>query len=361
MLARLRGRDWTVLDTGCYVYAGRRSVGSEHSRSTAPAVVPMRKLCLANLPTPLFHHPGLDALVGAEVWVKRDDMTAGAETGNKLRKLEYLLGQALTAGASCVVTCGSAQSNHCRATALAARQLGLGSVLLLRGAPADGEAARGNLLLDQLAGAQLHYVSPEQYANRDALMAELAQKLRAAGEVPYIVPEGGSNGLGALGYVDAMAELAEQLRQRQAGAIGAFDTIALACGSGGTAAGVALGAAAFGIAKDVLALAVCDDAAYFERRIAAIMAEARALRPSLSSQGLAPVRVVDQFRDSSPEQLAFIVEVARTCGLVLDPTYTAKALHGLALMERKPSRLCFIHTGGCPGLLAAADSLLPYL
>ena len=326
----------------------------------------MQKLCLANLPTPLFHHPGLDALVGAEVWVKRDDMTAGAETGNKLRKLEYLLAQAHERGATCVITCGGLQSNHCRATTLAARQVGLRCQLLLRGPLPDHEPATGNWLLDRMAGAEIRLITAQEYRQRDALMADVARELTTAGEVPYIIPEGGSNGLGALGYVDAMAEIATQLKRGECGTVSHFDTVAVACGSGGTAAGLALGAAAFNVASDIWALPVCEDAAYFERRIAVIMAEARALRPGLTSHGTVPVRVHDQFRGpaygvASPEQLQFMIEVAQTCGLVLDPSYTGKALYGVAQLNRKPGRICFIHTGGCPGLLGTPDALAPYL
>jgi D-cysteine desulfhydrase len=184
-------------------------------------------------------------------------------------------------------------------------------------------------------------------------MSELAAELTARGERPYAIPEGGSNGLGALGYVSALAELAEQ---RTAGDLPKdIDILAVACGSGGTAAGVALGLGRFpDVAARVAAYAVCDDRGYFEQLIGRITSEARALEPSLPEPG--PLDIYDEHRGpaygvASAEQLDFIVDVARCSGLVLDPSYTAKALFGLSRLSPKPRRALFIHTGGLPGLL----------
>src|SRR5688572_22206918 len=126
------------------------------------------RLALAHTPTPLWRHPALDALVGAEVWVKRDDMTSGAAAGNKIRKLEYLFAAARAAGADVVLTCGGAQSNHARATALLARGLGMAPVLLLRSDDPASESDVGNLFLDRLAGAEVRWLSRAEYAERDA-------------------------------------------------------------------------------------------------------------------------------------------------------------------------------------------------
>jgi D-cysteine desulfhydrase len=292
--------------------------------------------------------------MGFELWVKRDDMTSGASAGNKLRKLEYLLADALTRGATTVITCGGQQSNHARATALAAREVGLRPVLLLRTAePGATPPPLGNLFLDRLAGAELRFITPAQYGARTQLMNELAAELTARGEKPYAIPEGGSNGLGALGYVNAMAELAAQ--QAAGDLPESIDVVAVACGSGGTAAGVALGLGRFpGVAARAAAYAVCDNRAYFEQLIGRIMSEGRALDPSLPEPG--PLEIYDEHRGpaygvASAEQLDFIVEVARCSGLVLDPSYTAKALFGLSRLSPKPRRALFIHTGGLPGLL----------
>jgi D-cysteine desulfhydrase len=326
----------------------------------------IERLRLAHLPTPLVRYASLDALVGAELWVKRDDMSGGPEAGNKIRKLEYLFADALARGASYVVTCGGLQSNHARATALLAARLGLSAVLLLRSGDGAGALAAptGNLLLDRLAGAELRIITPDQYRERDALMADVAAELRARGETPYVVPEGGSNGRGALGYVEAMREVRRQLELGLAPGISTFDAVVHACGSGGTAAGVVLGSAEGGVAPLVYAIAVCDDRAYFEAAIERICREARELEPSL--QRRAELVIEDRYKGpaygvASDEQRRFLVDVARRSGLVLDPVYTGKALFGLARLEQKPRRVLFLHTGGLPGLLAQASELEAHL
>lgn len=317
-----------------------------------PAAGP-RKLSLAHLPTPIERSSALDALVGTEVWIKRDDASAGAEAGNKIRKLEFLLAEALEQRATTVITCGGLQSNHARATALLCRRLELRPLLLLRTA-APPTTREGNVLLDWLCGAELRFIDHKQYAARAELMAEVARELAARGERPYVIPEGGSSGLGALGYLDAMAEVRAQLDGSKE-LPGAFDAVVHACGSGGTTAGLVLGARSHRVADEVVAMAVCDDRAYFEARIAGILRDAAAYVGPVSEP--ARLRILDGFKGpaygvASPEQLAFIREVATASGLVLDPVYSGKALFGLAHMQDKPRRALFIHTGGLPGLLA---------
>lgn len=343
------------------------------------------RLHLVHGPTPIVRRAALDELVGARVWVKRDDATSGAESGNKIRKLELLLADALARGAKAVVTCGGLQSNHARATALACAALGLEAVLLLR--VPDPERARreplpvaGNVLLDRLAGAEIRFVSPEEYRQRNALMEQVRLELAERGVRAYVIPEGGSNGLGALAYVEAMREVREQMDLGLAGA-GSFDVVAHACGSGGTAAGVALGAARHGVAREAWAFAVCDDRAYFSKAIARIAIEARGLEPRLpeiafvepgSGAAVAPdgaARLVVDDRAKGPayavmeeEQKRFLVDVARRTGLVLDPVYSGKALFGVAKAVARgeihaDARVLFIHTGGLPGLLAQGEEL----
>jgi D-cysteine desulfhydrase len=293
------------------------------------------------------------------VWIKRDDATGGAEAGNKIRKLEFLLADALRKGAKTVLTCGGLQSNHARATALTCAELGLRCVLFLRVSDPQ-KAAReplpsvGNVLLDRLAGAEIRFVSPDEYRDRTALMQRAAGELESA----YVIPEGGSNGLGALGYVEAMREVRSQRE-------GTVDVVAHACGSGGTAAGVAIGAKLFDVARSAWAFAVCDDRAYFEQTIRRIADEARALDTTLPDLE----RLVVDDRAKGPayavmsnEQKAFLVEVSRKTGLVLDPVYTGKALWGVAkAIERgeiaRGAEVLFLHTGGLPGLLAQGDEL----
>jgi D-cysteine desulfhydrase len=322
----------------------------------------MTKLQLAHLPTPLWHNDALDALVGVEVWVKRDDMTSGAAAGNKLRKLEYLLADAQARAATVVLTCGGLQSNHARATAIAARELGMRSLLFL--ATPEGrppQQASANVLLDIMVGAGLRFVTPEQYLRREALMQDMAHQLSTQGERAYVIPMGGSNGLGALGYVDAMREVRQQLDRDLGGGPAPFDGIVCACGSGGTAAGCILGARAFDVAPTVHAMAVCEDEPTFRTTIAGIVAQARALGAPPGAP--AELLVHDAWKGpaygvASDEQRQFIMEVARSAGLILDPVYTGKALFGLSRMLRKPRRALFLHTGGLPGLLAEADAML---
>ena len=318
----------------------------------------MKRLSLCHTPTPVWQNRALDALLGFELWVKRDDMTSGAAGGNKIRKLEYLLADALSQGATAVITCGGLQSNHARATALLARELGLHPALLLRTKqPATPPAAVGNLLLDRLAGAEIRFITAEQYRERERLMADMAQALGARGQAAYVIPEGGSNGVGSFGYLSAVEEISDQ---QAAGELPSdLELIAFACGSGGTAAGIALGLTRFpSVAARAAAFAVCDDRAYFENVIAGIVAEARALDATLPSPE--SLDIYDEFRGPaygvpSAQQLDFIAAVARASGLVLDPTYTGKALFGLSQLTPKPRRALFVHTGGLPGLLAESE------
>jgi D-cysteine desulfhydrase len=334
------------------------------------------RLHLVHGPTPITKRRALDELLGVDVWIKRDDATGGAEAGNKVRKLEFLLADALARGANTVLTCGGIQSNHARATALACAELGLACVLFLRvtndaeatgtdeAAPREKLLRTGNVLLDRMAGAEVRLITRADYAQRAAVMEAAAVRLEAAGKKPYVIPEGGSNGLGALGYVEAMRELREQLKAGLGGGPSPFVTIVHACGSGGTAAGVALGAAEYGVARSVRAAAVCDDAAYFERAIKRIKAEARAHAPGLGPS--APVVVDESARGPgygvmSAEQRRFAVDVARACGLIVDPVYTGKALFSLAEAVKRGeiargARVLFLHTGGLPGLLAQGDA-----
>ena len=318
----------------------------------------MKRLALCHTPTPIWRNRALDAWLGFELWVKRDDMTSGAAAGNKIRKLEYLLADALGHGATTIITCGGAQSNHARATALLARELGLKPVLLLRtNDPSAPPESVGNLLLDRLVGADIRFITPAEYRARDQLMADVAAELSSRGERPYLIPEGGSNGVGSFGYISAVEELAEQ--QALGDLPEDLDLLAFACGSGGTAAGIALGLTRFpNVARRAAAFAVCDDRAYFEGIVARIGGEVQALEPTLTAQeALARLDIYDQFKGPaygvpSQEQVDFVVSVARVSGLVLDLTYTGKALFGLSRLPVRPRRALFVHTGGLPGLLA---------
>lgn len=304
------------------------------------------RLPLARVPTPVERLDRLSRALGVEVWVKRDDLTGVGLSGNKVRKLEYLLGDAVAQGADTVVTTGGIQSNHARATAVACRRLGLRPVLLLRGEPPAVPEA--NLLLDQLLGVEVHWCTPDEYRTaRNERMAQIAASLRAEGARPYVVPEGGSNGLGALGYVEAAREVA-------ALGLGRFDGVVCAVGSGGTLAGLALGPDL----GPVHGVAVCDDRATFAPRVEAIAAEAQ--RHGVGPLGPEGERwaVVEGYQGpayavATEAIWATIAEVARAEGLLLDPVYTGKAMHALvteARAGRWRGRWLFWHTGGVFGL-----------
>jgi D-cysteine desulfhydrase len=335
----------------------------------------MKRIALVHGPTPLVRRDALDERFGVKLWIKRDDATGGAESGNKIRKLEFLFADALAKKATVVLTCGGIQSNHARATALVAAQLGLRCVLFLRvlegptsterAAPRSDLPTAGNVLLDRLAGAEIRLITPADYAERASVMQSAALALARQGEEPYVIPEGGSNGTGALGYVEAMREVRGQMDVGLGGGREPFDAVVHACGSGGTAAGVVLGAARFQVARQVRAVAVCDDEAYFTRVIRRVIGETRAIDPELDAEA---ELVVDD-RAKGPrygvmdaEQKKLLVAVARTTGMVLDPIYTGKAMCGLArAIERgeiaKGARVLFLHTGGLPGLLAQGSDI----
>jgi D-cysteine desulfhydrase len=326
-----------------------------------------RRLPIARLPTPLEPLPRLSASLGVDLRVKRDDLTGSHLAGNKIRKLDYLLADAIDQGATHVLTCGGLQSNHARATALAAAPLGLIPVLLLRtpfGLPADIPTPPiGNVLLDRLAGAEIHTCTPAAYrSERMALLAALADHIRREGGTPYIVPEGGSNARGSLGYVACAREIIRQHRDETGDAP---DLIVTATGSGGTLAGLALGCEAAGERTRVIGVAVCDDAPYFEHIVRRIADEAHADfgLPHLSPHRFA---VLEGFQgrgyaQTTPDEVAFLAETLRQDGLALDPVYTNKAFlgltrtllhepHSLTADGARPRSVVFVHTGGLFGL-----------
>jgi D-cysteine desulfhydrase len=330
-----------------------------------------RKIPLARAGTPLEPMPRTSAALGVEVLVKRDDLTGAELSGNKVRKLEFLLAEAQDQGADTVITCGGEQSNHCRATAMAAVRAGLASRVVLRtDDPASPPATTGNILLDRLAGATVRWISRPDWARRNEIMAEEAEAVRAAGGHPYVIPEGGSNATGSWGYVACAAELAGDLAPLPARPT----TIVFACGSGGTAAGLMLGAKLVGLTErgvKVAAVNVCDDRAYFVRVIGAIAAEMTVRWSLAASLGDDDIDIVDGhvgrgYAKSRPEELVTLRDVCRRDGIVLDPVYTGKAFHGMVTelardRGRFGERIVFVHTGGIFGLFPAAGELAPLL
>lgn len=331
-----------------------------------------RRVPLANQPT-RGHWLRYGGELGTKFWLKRDDHTGSELMGNKVRKLEYLLAEALAEEATHVITCGGEQSNHARATAFAATQLGMKSHLILRtDDPAKPPAATGNILLDRLVGASIEWISRPAWRDRNRLLAAAAERIRAEGGRPYIVPEGGSNALGSWGYIRAMRELADDLADIASPESPV--TVVYACGSGGTGAGLILGAKLFGLAARGIRVAgvnVCDDREYFINAITAICNDAEARWQLGANVTAGDIDIVDGhvglgYAKSRPEELATIRDVCRSDGIVLDPVYTGKAFHGVVCeLRANPGRfgktVAFLHTGGMFGLFAAPETIAPLL
>ena len=329
--------------------------------SAGLSIVPRSRLALAVTPTPLYRWraPVIDDSV--ELWIKRDDLTGSTLSGNKVRKLEFLLYEALKQGSDTIITCGGLQSNHARATAVAARQLGMHSHIFLGTNDPDTDPGwNGNLMLDRLAGAAIHLIPPDIYEDRERVMNDLAADLVRAGKKPYVIPEGGSNALGSWGYIDAWREIIEN----DAGEIPDFDDIVFACGSGGTPAGLALAVRMSGKQTRVHAVNVSDHPDTFHMRINRILDD---LGTEERSEKL--VDLVDGYSGrgyalSRPEELRLLRDVAGTTGVILDPVYTIKAFYGLCEEFRKNRdrfagrRILFLHTGGLFGVYAKLNELV---
>jgi D-cysteine desulfhydrase len=320
------------------------------------ALVYPRKIDLAHTPTPLqfLERASKKWGCGHRLWVKRDDLTGCALSGNKVRKLEFIAAHAIDNGYDTLITCGGLQSNHCRATAIAGAQLGLAVHLLLRGdEPVDRD---GNLLLDHLAGAVVNCYPLKQYiSDIDALFRQWQEHYAAQGRKALIIPTGGSDGIGVWGYIAACEELARDFGD--AGIVQAH--IVTATGSGGTQTGLTLGAALHQLPVTVWGVNVCDDETYFLNKVASDVADWRRRYPDTPAVEIEP-RVLDGYVGqgyaiAAPAIFELIAELTRLEGLVLDPVYTAKAFAGM-LAEIRDGRfegcrdIVFVHTGGIFGL-----------
>lgn len=324
-------------------------------------------------PTPLHEMPRLRRALGGpaacpRLLIKRDDLAGPALGGNKARKLEYVIGDARATGATHVITVGGVQSNHARLTAAAARLAGLGCVLVLTSESSEPPSA-GNLLLDRLLGADIRFVQPGPVPlgpnpHEEEVVAAAAGEIEAAGGRPYVIPLGGSNELGTFGYADAVREIDRQLEAMDAEA----DRIYFAAGSRGTQAGLELGSRlnrsswkAHGVAISPGDPGKTELAVQLVRGAAALVDE----RVSIS-----PADVVthqEHYGDGYGIPTAAGAEairlLARTEAVLLDPTYTAKAMAGMIDHVRRGEILAdqtvlFLHTGGAPGLFAAEAGAL---
>jgi D-cysteine desulfhydrase family pyridoxal phosphate-dependent enzyme len=307
---------------------------------------------LLTSPTPVEELPRLREAIGAaaRLLVKRDDVIPFGFGGNKVRKLAFVAGGAHADRADTLITCGGVQSNHARATAATAVRLGMQCLLV-----ANGEAPQkltGNALLDRMLGAEVHFVSGRD--DRAPAMEKLAAEARAKGHRPVVIPLGASTPLGAIGFALAVAELAEQIDPP--------DAIVHSSSSGGTQAGLVAGCRALGWNTRVVGISADENAASLEGTVATIVAGIHTLIPDVPFAELPAIEVDDRFvgegygiptRESQEAQAL----AARTEGLFLDPTYTAKAMAGLIEHCRRGSlatarTVVFWHTGGLPGIFA---------
>jgi D-cysteine desulfhydrase len=317
---------------------------------------PPARLELALGPTPILKLDRLSRRLGVELHVKRDDLTGLLESGNKVRKLEFLVGEALQQGADTLVACGALQSNGCRAVAAVAARLGLRAVLLVRGEPPV--AYDGNLLLGRLLGAEVRYCAEADFARAGEIMETMATEIRARGGRPYLIPESGANEVGALGYLECAVELSEQINH------GAprFDAVVISAFTGGSQAGLLLGKRLAGLPGEIVGVPIARPAERVREHVVHTMGAA-IRRWGFSIDVPKTVHLLDgdpggDGLDATDADLAVLVELAREEGVLLDPVYTARGFRGLVeTLSRDPKalgqRVCFIHTGGL-------FSLFPY-
>jgi D-cysteine desulfhydrase family pyridoxal phosphate-dependent enzyme len=313
--------------------------------------VDIPRLNFAHLPTPIETLPRLsEALGGPSLLVKRDDQTGLAFGGNKTRKLEFLVAEARDKGAKTLITGGALQSNHCRQTAAAAARFGFDCVLVLTGDQPGQPSA--NLMLDRLFGAKIVYVGDRK--DRDRILQETFDRAANEGKKPYLVPYGGSNATGALGYTFAMKELMDQNANA--------DWIVFATSSGGTHAGLLLGQRVFGFSGRILGISIDESEEWLKKEVSQLAsATGKKLGQSIE---VTPADVLAN-ADYCGAGYGVVTEQEREAirlfaeyeGLLLDPVYTARAAAGMIDLIRKgffetSETVMFLHTGGQPALFA---------
>ena len=306
-------------------------------------------------PTPLDYLPRLSDYVGRDIYIKRDDVTPLAMGGNKLRKLEFLAADALREGADTLVTAGAIQSNHVRQTAAVAAKLGLHCVALLEnptGTRAENYLTNGNRLLLDLFNAQIEMC--DALTDPAAQLSELATRIEAQGFRPYVVPVGGSNALGAMGYVESALEIAQQCE-------GVLDlsSVVVASGSAGTHAGLAVGLEQLMPDAELIGVTVSRSVAEQKPKVVTLQQE---IARQLELQAQADIQLWDEYYAPgyglpNDEGMEAVKLLARLEGILLDPVYTGKAMAGLLYgIEQKRFKdngpILFVHTGGAPALFA---------
>ena len=323
------------------------------------------RVSLAHLPTPLEFLPRLTKhLGGPNVYVKRDDCTGLGTGGNKTRKLEFLMADAIKKKADVIITQGAVQSNHARQTAAAAAKIGMKCELVFEKRVADATTAykeSGNVFLDKLFGANIHEVANGSDMTKE--MKDLSGQLREKGSNPYIIPGGGSNPIGALGYVDCVIELIAQSKSKDI----TFDSVIMATGSAGTQAGLVVGSKITKCNIPVLGIGVNAPKEAQEEKVFKLASDLSDFMglPNLVSRDDVVANcdyVGDGYGIPTPEMNEALLQLARLEGLLFDPVYSGKGLAGMIdLIEKgyfeNQKNIVFIHTGGAAGLFAYHDIL----
>ena len=313
------------------------------------------RLELVGAPTPLEYLPRLSDHLGREIFIKRDDTTPLAMGGNKLRKLEFLAADALREGADTLITAGAIQSNHVRQTAAVAAKLGLHCVALLEnpiGTRAENYLSNGNRLLLDLFNTQVEMC--DALTDPAAQLDELATRIEAQGYRPYVIPVGGSNALGALGYVESALEIAQQCEDAVE-----ISSVVVASGSAGTHAGLAVGLEQLMPQAELIGVTVSRAVA---DQLPKVVALQQAVANSLELQAKADIILWDDYfapgyGTPNEEGMAAVKLLAQLEGILLDPVYTGKAMAGLidGITQKRfkdEGPILFVHTGGAPALFA---------
>ena len=313
------------------------------------------RLELIGAPTPLEYLPRLSDHLGREIFIKRDDTTPLAMGGNKLRKLEFLAADALREGADTLITAGAIQSNHVRQTAAVAAKLGLHCVALLEnpiGTRAENYLSNGNRLLLDLFNTQIEMC--DALTDPAAQLDELATRIEAQGYRPYVIPVGGSNALGALGYVESALEIAQQCEDAVE-----ISSVVVASGSAGTHAGLAVGLEQLMPQAELIGVTVSRAVA---DQLPKVVALQQAVANSLELQAKADIILWDDYfapgyGTPNEEGMAAVKLLAQLEGILLDPVYTGKAMAGLidGITQKRfkdEGPILFVHTGGAPALFA---------
>ncbi|MCK4527400.1 D-cysteine desulfhydrase family protein [candidate division WOR-3 bacterium] len=317
-----------------------------------------KRIPIANLPTKIERLNTLSKILdGPDIYIKRDDLTGCVTSGNKIRKLEFVLADALDHNADTLITCGWINSNHVRATAVVAAKFGLQSILVLRGK--EPPILQGNLFLDKLVGAEIRYLSPMEYEKRKEIMEDIVDSLRKKNRVGYSIPTGATYPTGVWGYIMAAEEIKDQMPD--------LDAIITPVGSGGTYAGLFIGKKLFNLKPTIYGINVERDKEYYKRRIASVIEEWNKSFNQSISFSPEEIEIIDGYQgkgysEFGEEEIDVIKRLARLEGIILDPVYTGKAMRGLIQEIRnnrfnRKEKILFIHTGGIFGLLSRIQEI----